>query len=419
VVGGGWWVQNQERFTFYVLCLASEVSVASLQVLDSYDIPRATLWVFRPTTHHPPPKTLRVFMTYAIAAAGTGGHVFPGLAVGEALVASGVPIDNVLYVGGSRLESKVYPDAGFPFLEVEIRGLQRRMTTSNLWIPGLVATAARRITSEFKARRVGVVLGMGGYVSVPAGFAARRSRAVLLIHEQNAEAGLANRLTSRWARRAFGSFPKTARLAKAEWVGNPIRRDLARFDRAALRSAALARYGLEPGRPVVGVFGGSLGAGILNRATEVLAATSEEGGFSILHLTGSDHLESVALVSDQFGRWHTVGFEDRMDHFYAACDIVVARAGGAVAELTATATPAILVPGGFGSGEHQAANADALVAVGAAMIVGEGEIARLPSVVNELISQPQRLRDMATASATLSRPDAADAVADAMRQAHG
>ena len=108
-----------------------------------------------------------------------------------------------------------------------------------------------------------------------------------------------------------------------------------------------------------------------------------------------------------------------MDLFYAACDLVVARAGGAVAELTATATPAILVPGGFGSGEHQAANADALVAVGAAMIVGEGEIARLPSIVNELISQPQRLQDMAPASAKLSRPDAADVVAGAMRQAHG
>lgn len=107
-----------------------------------------------------------------------------------------------------------------------------------------------------------------------------------------------------------------------------------------------------------------------------------------------------------------------MDHFYAACDIVVARAGGAVAELTATATPAILVPGGFGSGEHQAANADALVSVGAALVVGEDEIARLPSVVTELISQPDRMHEMAIASSRLSRPDAADVVATAMRQAH-
>lgn len=357
-------------------------------------------------------------MTYAIAAAGTGGHVFPGLAVGEALVASGVPAEDILFVGGSRLESRVYPEAGFPFLEVEIRGLQRRLTTANLAIPGLVARASSRIRKELRARRVEVVLGMGGYISVPAGFAARRCGAVLLMHEQNAEAGLANRMMSRFAKRSFGSFPRTARLGRAEWVGNPIRRHLARFDRSNLRSAAAARYGLEPGRPVVGVFGGSLGAGILNRAAEVLAAISDEGGFSILHLTGSDHLESIRPAADHFDRWHTVGFEDRMDFFYAACDLVIARAGGAVAELTATATPAILVPGGFGSGEHQAANADALASVGAAIVVAEDDIASLPSLVTELLSHPDRLNEMAVASSKLSRPDAADVVAGAMRRAH-
>jgi UDP-N-acetylglucosamine--N-acetylmuramyl-(pentapeptide) pyrophosphoryl-undecaprenol N-acetylglucosamine transferase len=357
-------------------------------------------------------------MTYAIAAAGTGGHVFPGLAVGEALIASGVRAEDVLFVGGSRLESRVYPEAGFPFLGIEIRGLQRRVTTANLAIPGLVARATSRIGSELRARRVGVVLGMGGYISVPAGFAARRCNAVLFMHEQNAEAGLANRMMSRLAQRSFGSFPKTQRLARAEWVGNPIRRQFARFDRRQLRSAAIARYGLDPDRPVVGVFGGSLGAGILNRAAEVLAAVSNGGGFAILHLTGSEHLESVALASENYSRWHTVGFEDRMDHFYAACDVVVARAGGAVAEITATATPAILVPGKFGSGEHQAANAEVLVSTGAAVVVAEDEIPRLPSIVIELLSDPDRMHDMSMASSKLARPEAADVIAAAMRQAH-
>lgn len=358
-------------------------------------------------------------MTYAIAAAGTGGHVYPGLAVGEALVDSGVPADSILFVGGSRLESRVYPEAGFPFLEVDIRGLQRRLTIENLTIPGLVAKAVRRITVELRSRQVTVVLGMGGYVSVPAGFAARRSRAVLMIHEQNAEAGLANRIMSRWARCTFGSFPKTARLSQAEWVGNPIRRDLARFDRANLRPAALARYGLDPLKPIVGVFGGSLGAGILNRAAETLAATSDGETFSILHLTGSNHLESVTLTSDRFSGWQTVGFEDRMDLFYAACDVVIARAGGAVAELTATSTPAILVPGGFGSGEHQAANASALASVGAALVVAESDIARIPAMLVSLLAQPGRLREMALASSKLAQPDAADVIAIAMREAHG
>ena len=357
-------------------------------------------------------------MTYAIAAAGTGGHVFPGLAVGEALVDSGVSMSDVLFVGGTRLESRVYPDAGFPFLQVDIRGLQRRMTSANLKIPFLVFAAARRIATEFRARRVAVMLGMGGYVSVPAGLAARRSGVKLMIHEQNAEAGLANRFMSRWARRNFGSFPKTARLPGAEWVGNPIRRHLASFDRESLRATALARYGLDPRHPVVGVFGGSLGAGVLNRAAGSLAMMPGTEAFSILHLAGNEHLESMATASAAFPAWHTIGFEHRMDLFYAACDLVISRAGGAVAELTATSTPAILVPGGFGSGAHQAANAAALAAVGAAVVVAEADVARVPSVAASLVARPEQLRDMALACLKLSRPDAADVIAGALREAH-
>lgn len=108
-----------------------------------------------------------------------------------------------------------------------------------------------------------------------------------------------------------------------------------------------------------------------------------------------------------------------MELFYAACDLVVARAGGAVAELTATATPTILVPGGFGSGDHQAANADALAAAGAAVVVAEPELGRLPSIVTSLLNDRGRLQAMASATSKLSRPDAADVIAHAMREAHG
>jgi UDP-N-acetylglucosamine--N-acetylmuramyl-(pentapeptide) pyrophosphoryl-undecaprenol N-acetylglucosamine transferase len=345
--------------------------------------------------------------------------VFPGLAVGEALVASGVSIEDVLFVGGSRLESRVYPQAGFPFLEVEIRGLDRRMTFANLRIPALVVAAARRISAQFASRDVAVLLGMGGYVSVPAGFAARRSRATVIVHEQNAEAGLANRIMSRWARRTFGSFPTTSRLPAAEWVGNPIRRNLASFERDTLRAEALAHYGLDFDKPVVGLFGGSLGASALNRAADSLARISEAARFSILHLAGSEHLAAVRSAAASFPGWHTVGFEDRMDLFYAASDLIISRAGGAVAELTATATPAILVPGEFGSGTHQAANAAALASVGAAVVVAESDLGTVSSLVTSLISRPDQLREMARACSRLSRPDAADVVATALREAHG
>ena len=115
-------------------------------------------------------------MTFGIAAAGTGGHVYPGLAVGEALVAAGVARSDVLFIGGSRLEATAAPGAGFPFLEVELRGLQRRLTFANVGIPGVVLRAVRAIGRELAARNVAALLGMGGYVSVPAALAARRRR---------------------------------------------------------------------------------------------------------------------------------------------------------------------------------------------------------------------------------------------------
>ena len=115
-------------------------------------------------------------MSFAIAAAGTGGHVYPGLAVGEALVASGVPHEEVLYIGGDRLERSVYPERGFPFLEVEMRGLERSLSARNLELPSLVRRASRAIQRELSDRGVRAVLGMGGYVTLPAAWAARRLR---------------------------------------------------------------------------------------------------------------------------------------------------------------------------------------------------------------------------------------------------
>jgi UDP-N-acetylglucosamine--N-acetylmuramyl-(pentapeptide) pyrophosphoryl-undecaprenol N-acetylglucosamine transferase len=356
-------------------------------------------------------------VSFAIAAAGTGGHVFPGLAVGEALVASGVSRDEILFIGGDRLESQVCPDAGFPFFGVELAGLQRRLTLSNLTMPAVVMRATRAIAAKLRDRQVGVMLGMGGYVTVPAGLGTARSKTRLFIHEQNAEAGLANRLMGSRAVRVFGSFPRTERLPQAEWVGNPVRDNLARFDRAALRLGACERYGLDPRTPVLGVFGGSLGARVLNRAVTDLTSTSQP--FQVLHLAGSSHAKE--LLDRAAGRedWRVIGFEPEMHWFYAATDLVVARAGGAVAELTVTATPSVLVPGGFGSGAHQRANAAALVGVGAAVLVPEGRIAELAATILRLMADSAQRDSMARACATLARPRAARDLATAMVEAHG
>lgn len=351
----------------------------------------------------------------AIAAAGTGGHVYPGLAVGEALVDEGIDRSDILYVGGARLEATVYPAAGFPFVSVELRGLERRLTTRNLGIPRVVVGAVRTIHAELAARRIRALLGLGGYVTVPAGLAARRARIPFAVSEQNAEAGLANRVMSRMARRAFGAFPATVGLQRAEWVGNPIRSPLAEFDRAALRPKALERWRLADDLPVVGVFGGSLGAGAINSAVIRMLEGWEGVPIQVLHLAGRGHEEVMRASSRVSGpEWRVLDFTDEMDLFFAACDLVIARAGGSVAELTATRTPAVLVPGGFGSGRHQAANAAALEQAGAARVLTEDRLAELGGVVASLLAEPARLEAMAEGAARLARPHAASDIARAL-----
>jgi UDP-N-acetylglucosamine--N-acetylmuramyl-(pentapeptide) pyrophosphoryl-undecaprenol N-acetylglucosamine transferase len=357
-------------------------------------------------------------MTYLIAAAGTGGHVFPGLAVGEALLEMGVSVDDVIFAGGDRLEATVYPREGFRFIGLELAGLQRSLTPKNLRLPAVVRRARNRLVEEMEESKVEVVLGMGGYVTIPAGMAARSLRLPLFNSEQNAEAGLANKITARWARVSFTSFPTTGGLEGGRWVGNPLRRPFWDFDRASLAPVARELYGLEADLPTLGVFGGSLGAGVINEAVARIAAAGLGRPMQIVHLTGETHLDDMlARDADSTVSWRRVGFEERMELFYAATDLVLARSGGAVAELTATATPSILVPGSFGSGGHQLGNARALADAGAAKVVPEEAIDDLGGVVGALLFDPDRLAEMSSGAVTLAKPDAAVTIARAMIEA--
>jgi UDP-N-acetylglucosamine--N-acetylmuramyl-(pentapeptide) pyrophosphoryl-undecaprenol N-acetylglucosamine transferase len=354
-------------------------------------------------------------MSFVIAAAGTGGHVFPGLAVAEALVAAGVTQSDILCIGGDRVESRIFPQHGFEFLQLELRGLKRSLSPGNLSLPMVVLRARNRIATEMTGRGVAAVLAMGGYVTVPVALAATKTRTPLLVAEQNAGAGLANRIAARWADRVFVSFPDTAGLPGAEWVGNPVRSSISNFDRVALRDDALAYYGLDPARFVLGVFGGSLGAQVLNEATAQMVAAWSGPAIQVIHLLGRSHEEAYADVDPPSGtKWIRSGFEERMDLFYAASDLVVARAGGAVAEISATATPSILVPGEFGSSGHQIENAAFLERAGAAVVLKQDEIADLPAIVKNIMADPDRLVAMSDGARRIARPDAAKSIAEAM-----
>ena len=358
-------------------------------------------------------------MTFAIAAAGTAGHVYPGLAVAEALVSQGVRSEEVLFIGGNRVEEAAVPRAGFSLLSVPLQGLARRITVRNLTIPQKVSTAILRIRRALVERRVEVLLATGGYVTAPAGWAARSQGIPFFLLEQNAVAGLANRVMERWATRSFASFPDTCGLKRAEWVGNPIRAEIAGVDRAGLREQARFHYRLSDGIPVVGVMGGSLGAAAINSGVQQMLRDWKEDPVQVVHLTGAAHfVEMSEQASASPVRWRVVGFEERMDLFYSACDLVVARAGGGVAELTAVGLPSVLVPGEFGSASHQAANAAALDDAGAAISVSESDLQELGPVVRGLLYDRDRRESMAKAALAMARPLAAQQIAEEMRCAH-
>jgi len=359
-------------------------------------------------------------MTYAFAAAGTGGHIYPALAVADELVSRrDVAPSEVIFFGGSRLEREAVPAAGFELIHVEIRGLRRSLSRDNVAVPRMVLEASGVMRTTFRSRGTKVVAGFGGYVTGPAAVAARRGRVPLVIHEQNAVAGLANRLAARVATRVFATFPTTRSLHGAEVVGMPLRRAILDADRARLRPEARRGYGLDPDRPVLGVLGGSQGARILNEMAADLAR--DVADLQVLHLCGRNHADALAAAADGRPDWHVIGFEEAMERFYAAADLVVSRAGAAtIAELAATGTPAIVVPYAAGTRDHQAANAAELAAAGGCVVVDESGLAAVRPLVEELLADEERLRAMAAAARSVARTDAASVIATAMQElAHG
>ncbi|MBN2114288.1 MAG: UDP-N-acetylglucosamine--N-acetylmuramyl-(pentapeptide) pyrophosphoryl-undecaprenol N-acetylglucosamine transferase [Acidimicrobiia bacterium] len=350
-------------------------------------------------------------MRVAIAAAGTGGHVFPALAVAQALVARGLDPADVVFLGGDRLEARVVPAAGFPFAGFELVALKRSASPRNLRIPFVLRRTGRAMAAALDGHGAGVVLAMGGYVTVPAARAARRLGIPLFLQEQNAVPGLAVRLAARRACAVFLGLPGPAeRLPRSVLTGNPLRPGLAAFDRAALGAAARRRYGIPDGTTVLGVLGGSQGARVLNRAVAALVAGRPAGALAVVHLAGAEAGEFASRAAAAPLPWRCLPFEEQMEYFYAAADLVLCRAGAmTIAELAATRTPAVLVPLDRVGQQH---NAAALVAAGGARLVPQSQAARLPEVVGGLLGDPAAREDMARRAGQLGRPHAAGDIAD-------
>jgi UDP-N-acetylglucosamine--N-acetylmuramyl-(pentapeptide) pyrophosphoryl-undecaprenol N-acetylglucosamine transferase len=365
---------------------------------------------------------VRPALSVVIAAGGTGGHIYPGLALADALRRLR-PDVRVTFVGTRRgLEGTIVPGAGYPLELVDMIPFTPTLGARRFLLPVALVRAAAQARRILRDQDASVAVGMGGYASIPVVVAAWLGRVPALIHESGAVPGRANLVAARFTRHVAVAFEEAAahfpRSARARTVGMPLGPDLAAFDRSVLRAEARAAFALPDGVTALLVNGGSQGSARLNELAVGLAARwRDRGDVRIVLKAGRAHHEQVtAALAANGGAAVTqvVEFFARMDHAYAAADLAICRAGAAtVAELAVTGLPAVLVPYPWAPRDHQARNAETLVRAGGARLVRDAEatVERVAPLVEELLADPARRDVMGKAIREVAHPRAADELA--------
>ena len=360
-------------------------------------------------------------MKVLIAGGGTGGHVYPGIAVAEELMRIR-PDAQVLFVGGRRgVEAQAVPEAGFRIRFVITRGLPRRAWWR--WPAALLANAAGLIQAlaVVMAEKPDVVLGTGGYVSGPVALAAILLRRRLVLQEQNSIPGLANRWLARVADEVHLSFTEArgyfARKDNLKITGNPVRSYVLGGD----RSTGMREFGLAVGKPTVFVFGGSRGAHRVNQAgVDAMRRLKGRVDVQFILQTGRDDYEwARQTVEAEALPARVVPYLREIQLAYAVADLVVCRSGAmTLAEIAACGTPAILVPYPYAAHNHQEVNARNLVERGAAALILDRELGgeRLAREIAHLLADRQTLRRMSAHARTFARPDAAERLARSLER---
>jgi UDP-N-acetylglucosamine--N-acetylmuramyl-(pentapeptide) pyrophosphoryl-undecaprenol N-acetylglucosamine transferase len=346
-----------------------------------------------------------------IMAGGTGGHVFPALAVATWLLARGVAVTWM----GTRagLEATLVPKAGIPVEWIEVSGLRGKGLSRKLRTPLMLGRALWQAGAILRRLRPRVVLGMGGFASGPGGMMARWLGIPLVVHEQNAIAGMTNRWLSRFASQALEAFPQTFPPARrAITVGNPVRQSIADLPPPEERWAG------RGGRPRLLVLGGSQGARALNQMVpQALALFGGDDRPEVWHQAGGQlHEAAETAYRDAGVTARLTPFIEDMAEAYGWADLVLCRAGAlTIAELAAAGVGAVLVPFPFAVDDHQTANARFLEQGGAALIRQQAELdaGRLAATLRELLGDRARLLNMAIAARRLAKMNAAEQVARA------
>ncbi len=354
-------------------------------------------------------------MKVVIAGGGTGGHLYPGLALAETIRTRHADAE-IIFVGTARgLESRVIPERGYELVLLSIRGLQRSLSLQNLLFPFRLLGSVARSLVLLKKFRPDLVIGTGGYVAGPPLFAARLLGIPAVIQEQNSYPGLVNRLLGKHVDAVFLTFsaakPFFAGQKNIFITGNPVL--MSRSDES--RQQGCARFGFDPGRKTVLIFGGSQGAKRINEVVaEALPGVLSREDVQALWIVGPAWLETWRhLEEDYAGRLRVLGYVDDMAAVYNITDLALCRAGAmTISELTLFGIPAVYIPLPTAAADHQTANARAVVEAGGGLMIAQNELSAevLAETLTGILADEEKLRSLAAGAKKLARPDAAEEI---------
>ncbi len=341
-----------------------------------------------------------------IMAGGTGGHIFPGLAVAEELIKRG---ETVHWIGSKHgLEGRLVPEKGIQIHYLAVRGLRGKHGLQRFTGPIRLGVSVIQALILMLRLKPSVCVGFGGYPAGPGGIAAKITKVPVVIHEQNAVAGMTNKYLAKFASKVLTAFPDV--IEGAECVGNPIRPEIDSVGRQRIAD------GHQPSDTTrVLVIGGSQGAKSLNeQLPEKLKAVASQFGIEVTHQTG---VSGKDQVDDQYQALDldatVVAFISRMDEAYREADVVVCRAGAlTVSELASAAMPSVLIPFPYAVDDHQTKNGQQLQSAGAAVVVQEKDLDIFVAKLSDILRAPENLTQMARAARSVAKPEATQTVAD-------
>ena len=341
-----------------------------------------------------------------IMAGGTGGHIFPGLAVAEELIKRG---ETVHWIGSKHgLEGRLVPEKGIQIHYLAVRGLRGKHGLQRFTGPIRLGVSVIQALILMLRLKPSVCVGFGGYPAGPGGIAAKITKVPVVIHEQNAVAGMTNKYLAKFASKVLTAFPDV--IEGAECVGNPIRPEIDSVGRQRIAD------GHQPSDTTrVLVIGGSQGAKSLNeQLPEKLKAVASQFGIEVTHQTG---VSGKDQVDDQYQALDldatVVAFISRMDEAYREADVVVCRAGAlTVSELASAAMPSVLIPFPYAVDDHQTKNGQQLQNAGAAVVVQEKDLDIFVAKLSDILRAPENLTQMARAARSVAKPEATQTVAD-------